>query len=177
MFEELKLLGPTERSIVVQTRKGTSVENLIEVDPGEPAQRRYKLLLERFGQNWKERKPAVGVYNCAGHVWASRRTSILADNVWRIILKEDGYRSLSDTELPVAGDLVLYVDEKNGQYLHVGMIMEMSDGVSPESPKIPKVLSKLNSAFGEVVHNERDVPYGKQGISARVEYWTDRPKT
>ena len=177
MFEELKLLGSTERSIVVQTRKGTSVENLIEADPGETGRRRYRLLLERFGQHWRERTPAIGVYNCAGHVWASRRTSILADDVWRTVLREDEYRSLSDAETPVAGDLALYVDDESGQYLHVGMILEMGDGIAPESPKIPRILSKLNSAFGEIVHYERDLPYGKQGISARVEYWTDRPRT
>jgi hypothetical protein len=175
MFEEFKLLGTTERSIVVQTRKGTPIDNLVEIEPGELELRRYQLFLRKFGQNWKERKPAVGVYNCAGHVWASRRTSILADDVWQIILREDGYRSLSGTELPVAGDLVLYVDGDNGKYLHVGMILELVDGVTRESRKIPKVLSKLNSAFGEVVHNERDVPYDKQGISAKIEYWTDRP--
>ena len=27
MFEEAKLLGPTERSIVVQTREGTNITN------------------------------------------------------------------------------------------------------------------------------------------------------
>ena len=176
MFEELKLLGSTERSIVVQTRKGTPVENLVEVDPGETGRQRYRLLLERFGQQWRQRTPAVGVYNCAGHVWASRRTSILADGAWRMILQEDEYRSLSDAESPVAGDLALYVDNENGQYLHVGMILEIADGILPESPKIAKILSKLNSAFGEVVHYERDLPYGKQGISARIEYWTDRPR-
>ena len=92
MFEELKLLGPTESSIVVQTRKGTPIENLVELEPGEPEGRRYQLLLQRFGQSWKERKPACGVYNCAGHVWASRRTSVLKSEAWQTILEEDGYR-------------------------------------------------------------------------------------
>ena len=140
-----------------------------------PERRRYRLFLDKFGQNWRERKAATGVYNCAGHVWASRRTSILADNAWRTLLREDDYRLLSDEESPVAGDLALYVDAKDGQYLHVGMILEMNEGIASESPKIPKILSKCNSALGEVIHHERDVPYDKQGISARIEYWTDRP--
>jgi hypothetical protein len=175
MFEELKLLGPTEKSIVVQTRKGTSIENLIEVDSGETEQRRYRLLLERFGQNWRERKPSTGVYNCAGHVWASRRTSILKDDCWQTILEEDDYRSLSNDESPMPGDLVLYVDDENVNYLHVGLILEMTDGVSPESPKIPLVLSKWNSTSGEVIHHEHDVPYSRQEIPVKIEYWTDRP--
>ena len=175
MFEQLKLFGPTERSIVVQTRKGTPIENVVELDPGEPGRRRYNLLRERFGANWRQRKPATGVYNCAGHVWASRRTSILKLECWRIILEEDGYRLLQDAEMPVTGDLVLWADENTGEYIHVGMIMEMRDGVSHESPKIPWVLSKWNSTSGEVMHYVHDDPYGKQEMPARVEYWTDRP--
>lgn len=135
MFEELKLLGPTERSIVVQTRKGTPIENVIETEPGEPERRRYQLLLKRFGQNWRERKPAVGVYNCAGHIWASRRTSILADDAWRTILKEDGYRRLPDTEMPVVGDLVVYRDATNQCFNHVGAILEVCEGVAADAQR------------------------------------------
>jgi hypothetical protein len=179
MFEELRLLGPTERSIIVQTRQGTSIENVIELTPAAPERRRYSLLLERFGANWWERKPATGVYNCAGHVWASRRTAILKPECWRVILKEDGYRSLSSlplAETPVVGDLVLYADTETGEYIHVGMIMEMRKGMSPESPRIPWVLSKWNSTSGEVMHYVHDVPYGKQHILTTTEYWTDRPR-
>jgi len=175
MFEELRLLGSTEKSIVVQTRMGTSVENLVELDPGETGRRRYDLLLERFGANWWQRKPATGVYNCAGHVWASRRTSILKLVCWQTILEEDGYRSLQDAETPVTGDLVLYADEEAGEYLHVGMIMEMREGISRDAPKIPWVLSKWNSTSGEVMHHVHDVPYGRQEMRTKIEYWTDRP--
>ena len=111
----------------------------------------------------------------AGHVWASRRTSILAEAAWRTILKEDDYRSLSRTESPVAGDLVLYIDSETGGYLHVGTILEITPGITPESPKIPIVLSKWNSTSGEVIHHEHDVPYGGVKITTRIEYWTDRP--
>jgi hypothetical protein len=175
MFEELRLLGSTERSIIVQTRMATSIENLIELSPGETERRRYDRLLERFGANWRLRKPATGVYNCAGHVWASRRTSVLKTECWRTILNEDGYRPLGVMETPVAGDLVLYANEDDRDYLHVGMILEVQDGISRESPKIPWVLSKWNSTSGEVMHSVYDVPYGKQGIRAKIEYWTDRP--
>ena len=175
MFEELRLLGPTEKSIVVQTRSGTAIENLIELEPGETERRRYDLFLNRFGINWRQRKPATGVYNCAGHVWASRRTSILKTECWRVVLREDGYRLLSNSETPVAGDLALWTDESAGEYLHVGMIMEMQEGVSQGSPKIPSVLSKWNSTSGEVLHHAYDVPYTKQGMRVTLEDWTDRP--
>ena len=175
MFEELRLLGPTEKSIVVQTRKGTTIENLVELDPGETERRRYDCCLSDLAQNWRQRKPATGVYNCAGHVWASRRTSILKTECWRTILDGRWLSALRDVETPVAGDLVLYADEDVGDYLHVGMILEVRDGISRESPKIPWVLSKWNSTSGEVMHHVHDVPYGRQGIPAKIEYWTDRP--
>jgi hypothetical protein len=174
MFEEIRLLGPTERSIIVQTREGTSIENLVELAPAETEQRRYSLLLERFGAHWRERTPATGFYNCAGHVWASRRTAILKPECWQIILKEDGYRSLPAAETPVTGDLVLYADAKGGEYIHVGMVMDTREGILPGSPTIPWVLSKWNSTSGEVMHYVGDVPYGKQGIPTKTEYWTDR---
>jgi hypothetical protein len=175
MFEELRLLGSTERSIVVQTRKGTPISNVIELEPGAMEQRRYRLLLEQFGPNWIERRPSAGIYNCAGHVWASRRTSILKLEAWHSILSEDGYRIVSQAEMPVAGDLVLYADENGGEYLHVGVILEVREGISPASSPIPWVLSKWNSTSGEVMHFAHDVPYARQGIPTRIQYWTDRP--
>ena len=39
MFEELKLLGKTGESIVVQTRRGTNLRNLVEPEPGEQQRR------------------------------------------------------------------------------------------------------------------------------------------
>lgn len=175
MFEELKLLGPTEQSIIVQTRKGTSITNLIEVEPDESTRRKYRLLLDRFGQNWQERKPAVGVYNCAGHVWASRRTSILENKCWLTIFEDDGYRRLPLDEVPMSGDLAVWSDNQ-GDFLHVGMIMEMRPGVSPTSPPCPWVLSKWNSTSGEVLHYVQDAPFNKQDFPFTIEYWTDRPK-
>jgi hypothetical protein len=175
MFEELRLLGKTEKSIVVQTREGTSIENLVELAPAEAQRRSYSLFLRRFGANWRQRKPATGFYNCAGHVWASRRTAILKPESWQVILDEDGYRALNAAETPVAGDLVLYADAQSGEYIHVGMILEMQEGISPESPAIPWVLSKWNSTSGEVMHYVDDVPYGKLDMPTRTQYWTDRP--
>ena len=45
VFEEVRLLGPTERSIVVQTRRGRNIDNVIEPDPGFQQRRFYALLL------------------------------------------------------------------------------------------------------------------------------------
>ena len=175
MFEEVRLFGPTERSIVVQTRKGTDVHNVIEPAPGFQQLQFYRALLDRYGSNWEQRKPATGVYNCAGHVWASRRTALLEPVEWRLILDEDDYRRVEKDERKAPGDLVLYVDEASDEILHVARILQLRPGVAPDAEQIPWVLSKWDSKSGEVMHSAYDVPYQNQGIPCRMEYWTDRP--
>ena len=175
MFEEARLLGPTERSIIVETRKGTRLPNLIEVEPGEQQRRRYELLVKEYGRNWIARKPPTGGYNCAGHVWASRRTALLEPESWKRVLDDDGYRPLNENENPMVGDLVLYVDREKQEFLHVGCVVELQRGIGDGSPPIPRVLSKWDSTSGEVLHNVMDVFYGQKGFSLLVEYWTDRP--
>ena len=175
MFEELRLLGPTDQSIVVQTRKGSNIKNIVEIEPGPEHRRRYQLLLDRHGKNWRPRKPPTGGYNCAGHVWASRRTAILEDDQWRLILADDGYRRLSEGEQPLPDDLVLYVDADSSGFLHVARVLELKPGIGPDSRPLPWVLSKWDSISGEVMHFERDVNHLHQRFRVRTEYWTDRP--
>lgn len=142
MFEEAQLLGPTERSIVVQTGRGREVKNLIELEPGERERKRYERLFQVHGQFWVQRKPPTGVYNCAGHVWASRRTTILDEDAWFMILEDDGYRRLEANEPPIPGDLVLYRDPQVG-LLHVGMIVSTERGLTDQSPRIPWVIEQM----------------------------------
>jgi hypothetical protein len=110
-------------------------------------------------------------------VWASRRTAILEEEDWRLILREDGYRRLSENEEPVPDDLAVYVDRSSGRagFLHVARILEVRAGLAPDSDKIPWVVSKWDSVSGEALHHVHDVAYGRQGFEFRVEYWTDRP--
>jgi hypothetical protein len=176
MFEEVKLFGSPEQRIVVQTRKGRDVKNVIEPEPGFQQRQIYQRLLEKYGRQWHPRRPATGGYNCAGHVWASRRTGIFDPSDWRLILDDDGYRRLAPDEQPQPGDLVLYVDNVNAEILHVGMILEMRQGVTPDSPRLPWVLSKWDAKSGEVMHFVRDLPpWEDQGFSVIIQYWTDRP--
>jgi len=177
MFEEIKLLAPTEQSIVVQTRKRTNIKNVIEPEPGFPQRRNYQRLREKYGRQWEPRKPATGGYNCAGHVWASRRTALSNPQDWRVILDEDGYRRLPGGEEPRPGDLVLYVDIENDEFLHVGEIVELRAGVAPQAERIAWVLSKLGPAYGELMHYVQDLLslFADLGFRVRIEYWTDRP--
>ena len=119
------------------------------------------------------RKPACGVYNCAGLAWASRRTAIYDDVDWDLIFAEDGYRKLSAGENPFLGDLVVY-REKDIGYLHVGVIVECESRVG--GLLIPRVLSKWDDASGEYIHWFNDAPfYHEKDYVVQLEYWSDRP--
>lgn len=176
MFETARLLGSAERSIIVETHRGTRLANVIEPVPGHQQRQFYQALLKRYGENWRERKLATGVYNCAGHVWASRRTSLLEPGQWRLILDEDGYRRLDAPGEVFPGDLVIYADRTSSEILHVAQVLELRPGLRPEGPRIPWVLSKWDAKSGEVMHLAYDVPYEKQGIEFSIEWWTDRPE-
>jgi hypothetical protein len=92
-----------------------------------------------------------------------------------VILREDGYRRLSNGERKAPGDLVLYVEQTGDEILHVGTILQLRQGVAQDAERIPWVLSKWDSKSGEVIHKAYDVPYESQGIPFRIEWWTDRP--
>jgi hypothetical protein len=171
-FDELRWLGGEERSIVVQTRAGTALANVIEVDPAPMHRRKYGRWFELHGRNWQPRKPVTGGYNCAGHVWASRRASLVDPRQWRTILEEDGFVK---TNAPVPDDVVLYVDEENDEIIHVARVVELREGIAPQSAKIPWIVSKWGPISGEAMHYVHDVPYGRQGYRFRIEYFTDRP--
>ncbi|HEY2910873.1 MAG TPA: hypothetical protein VGI99_11545 [Gemmataceae bacterium] len=184
MFEAQRILGDTRRSIIVQTRAGTPIANEITLDPIEKQIEAFHQLAGKH-PGWEVRKPPVGGYNCAGHVWASRRTGLFddLDAAALTILKEDGYRLLSETEEPQRGDLVLYWESLNPRrsLYHVGVVFELrpslqlagaAQEVSPR--RIPWILSKLDAFSGEVLHNMNQV-YFYPGAQYSVEHWTDRP--
>lgn len=169
MFEHLRILESPERSIVVQTHVGRNIENVVAEPGGERALRKFEVLKKRFGMFWEMRKDATGTYNCAGHVWASRRTAILNPEDWKTILKDDGYRPVESDEFPATGDLVIYSDETG--YVHVGEV-HLRMGLTHNSPAVPWVLSKLDSVLPEVLHHVEhpaiEPPFTRQ-------FWTDRP--
>jgi len=176
LFEGAKLLGSARRQLPLTTREGRDILN--EIIPEPDALERWKLdnFVRLYGARWEPRKPHLGVYNCAGHVWASRRTAILEESAVRLILADDGYRVLGEGESVVQGDLVLYWGQPSGgveTFLHVGMVCEIRPG--PGSVRIPWVLSKFGSTTGEWFHHFDNVPYEKQGYELRIEFRTDRP--
>jgi len=177
MFEEIRLFGGPNR-IALQTRKKRDIPNLIESEPGPEQIAKFQRLAASFGAQWEVRKPPAGGYNCAGHVWASRRTSILEPAQCWSILDDDGYRHLTPHDVPFPGDLALYLDldrSRSESLLHVSEVVSMVAGVANGAPPIARVLSKWDSTSGEVLHLVHHVPFRRQGFRYDWEFWTDRP--
>lgn len=172
MFETVRLIGSDEVEIPVYTRLNRQVRNSqAPAALDDRLRQKYRRLLDEH-RRWEQRKAACGVYNCCGHVWASRRTAIYEQPEIDKILQDDGYRALPDAEQPVQGDLALYyVGEV---FYHVGLVCElralMMAGEAAGRP-IPWILSKWDNASGEALHHLQDVPWP----DARIEFQTDRP--
>lgn len=178
LFEGAVLLGSNPNELPLATRTKIKIENEIIPEPDAAELLRLSLFAKDNGSHWEPRKPHQGGYNCAGHVFASRRTAILAEKTVLMVLKEDGYRSLGKGEKPMQGDIVLYWGRPSGGtigWLHVGMLCEFRFGEGSKVG-IPWVISKFGSTCGEWLHRLDDVPYEKMGyIDVKSEYRTDRP--
>jgi hypothetical protein len=175
LFQGAKLLGSPRNDLPLATRKGNDIPNEIIPPPDEAECRKLDAFIKQYGAQWEQRKPHMGVYNCAGHVWASRRTAILDEDAVWLILRDDGYRVLRTGESPMQGDLVLYWHRPaSGKdlWLHVGMVCEIR---ILGTVRIPWIISKWGATAGEWLHRCDDVPYDKQGFTTRVEFRTDRP--
>lgn len=176
-FEEIcHEIAPEERpSIILQTRRGRKIENEIAVDPvPEHALSKFNRIAAKH-PNWKHRKPPTGIYNCFGHIWASRRTAVYEDFDAAVlkVREDDGYRTVDwKRESPVVGDIATYWDSLNPYRLcnHVGLVVCVLARTSLP-PRI-LVLSKWDDTAGEVLHEPDD---HLLDANVQLEYWTDRP--
>jgi hypothetical protein len=167
MFEMARLVGTDPKGIILQTRAGHDVANSQSCEPDVTIPARYDRLRRKHFL-WVSRKPACGVYNCFGLVWASRRTSIYDESEISKILLDDGYRRLATDSQLRPGDVVLY--RYPGNTRHAAMVVELKPlGTST----VPWVLSKWGPVFGEDLHAFLDVPRDLEGCM--IEFWTDRP--
>jgi hypothetical protein len=175
MFELVSMAGTPERSIALETRLKRPIENAQSVGPDYQTWQTYRKHLNDH-PGWERRKDPSGVYNCAGLVWAARRTAIYDD--WEKILADDGYKQIVEKDVRV-GDLVLYMDRQSKpRLLHVGVVLRMYQAVvgvaRASSVEVPYVLSKWANGFGEVVHHFNDIPQTLTELKAKIEFWTDR---
>ncbi|MDO9533498.1 MAG: hypothetical protein Q7O12_15415 [Deltaproteobacteria bacterium] len=172
MLEMARLVGTPPEGIILQTRARNYLANSQSCEPDD----RTRNLYGRFRSphiDWKNRKPACGVYNCFGLVWANRRTSIYSENDLLKILTDDGYRPIINEKDLQPGDIVIYLRRTAGNSrdtLHVAKVLNL-DRVG--SITVPWLLSKWSDQYGEDIHKLRDVPtyYGNY----LIELWTDRP--
>lgn len=158
------------QSITLVTRRGNAISN---TQGGKVAHGRilaFRDMCQRC--RWEFRCDPEGIYNCAGHVWASRRTGISQTSDWRQILKDDGFRRLGKSSRLMPDDLALYRDVDDNTYLHVARVVRLEPGVSATSSLIPIVLSKWGHDLGECVHQAFD--HGMNEYNVDVEFWTDR---
>jgi hypothetical protein len=174
MFEELRLFGPSVRSIVLQTHRSNEIKNEIALEPDERRRRLYAHLRGKH-QFWRERKPPCGVYNCVGHVWACRRTAVYEDLDRQVssILADDGYHVLDwPRESLAVGDVVTYWDSAKSHkgFIHVGIVFELRC-IAGGGQQVPWVLSKWDDASGEILHHYQDCPFSNE---TEPEFWTER---
>jgi hypothetical protein len=177
MFEDLLFRGTPRREIVVETILGTRLRNFISPPADFHAQQRQASLVSRVGFGWSERKGATGGYNCAGMVWASRRTCLTEPEDWRIVLKEDGYRRIKQAEQPHVGDVAVYVSSTVKETIHLARVVEIRKLTAggDTSAATPWLLSKWDNQFGESFHHPQNV-HLNGGETFELEYWTDRPE-
>ncbi len=178
MLELLKLAGTREQGIGLETRRRRSIPNVQAPESDQAGMRVFARLLTKH-PGWVLRKPPCGVYNCFGHVWASRRTAIYEQATVEVILSDDGYRPVAAHEAPRCGDLAIYRWAGSDSILHAGVVSEIrglaaADGGPASGVALAWVLSKWNDTTGEVLHHCRDVPWPDSDFELR--FWTDRPE-
>jgi hypothetical protein len=176
VFEEVLLGRDKGRSIELQTHLGNRIENSAALHPVPPhaAHKFDRMVLQH--PNWDIRKPATGIYNCFGHVWAAGRTAVydqFDESVLRV-RDDDGYRTVDwSRETPLPGDVVCYWETLNpySGCVHVARVVHIHG--RSKLPPVVYALSKWDDVCGEVIHEVNDVPF----TGTQLEFWTDRPRS
>ena len=102
-----------------------------------------------------------------GMVFANRRTCVDIDHVG-VILEDDGYRQITDSNKLQIGDLVVYKDD-SGNPSHVGIVHYLGP-YHPDETRDIFVMSQWGRD-GEYFHRIDDV---NRNLGRPAEYWTDR---
>ena len=167
-----RISGTPRTGIVLQTRAKIDVINEQAPLPDEQNISDFNRALKKQ-LNWKLRKAPCGIYNCYGHIWANRRTSIY-DNIEVIkFIEQDGYKKIDLKDLEV-GDLVLYRRVNNLKHIdhidHVGLVYKIEEAEG-FTYRTPWVISKFRDFGGEVLHTASDFPHYDDTL---IQYLTDR---
>jgi hypothetical protein len=175
VFEVVRLALAEPRRIILHTHQRNEIVNEVAAHPvPQHAIDKFNRIAGKH-PGWLHRKPPTGIYNCFGHIWASRRTAVydkFDESVLRV-REDDGYRTIDwEREIPVIGDIACYWESVSPyrDCIHVGLVISVQLQMSGLPPVI-LILSKWDDASGEVVHDASDHIFK----NVRLEYWTDRP--
>lgn len=172
MFDVVVLGGTPDAGIELATKSGRHIPNSQAVEPDPHALRTARRIEARHAW-WVKRREPCGTYNCAGHVWAARRTAIYETADYLMILSEDGYRKVAVSSQCQVGDVVTYrLIAPPQTILHIGVVAELRPFAGS---LIPWLLSKWNDSSGEYFHHFEDVSLKDQfqRNEYEIEFWTD----
>jgi hypothetical protein len=161
-------------SLDLHSRGRNQIENEVAPAPGPKKVAEFAALRKKHGQNWRVIREPYGRCNCAGMIWASRRTAIYEQSAWDLIFKDDQYRIIQETEV-VEGDLAVYESPlAKIRHLHVGLVIGR-DVLFGLNGQVPLVLSKFSDTSGEIVHKANDIiAIFPSEFGVQLKYWTDR---
>lgn len=147
-------LDEIPRQIIVQTRKGTCIDNIQYHAIAHYQEREFDELETKYRHNpGVTFKGSVAAhYNCHGMVFASSRTTITDSGQVSIILADDGYEEI-DISYVMPGDIVLYMKD-DYSIDHSGIVLTTSDN----DLKIPKIISKWGR-YKVAIHYVNQGPY------------------
>lgn len=161
------LLGE-DGELALETRTGKPIPNIQKLPQAPEA---IRAAVDMFTRNY----PGIRVrslsstYNCAGLVFATRRTGIEMVHL-PLIMTEDGYKKvLKPSEVRVC-DIVIYRKEPDGPIRHIGIVVELAFDIENATPRF-QIVSQWGYN-GEYLHEESEVPTVHYG--SHREYWTER---
>ena len=176
MFE----LNPTPiKKLTIETKTGIPIPNEQAEDIVSGDKRFYcdKLWTKYLDAcpSWKRRRPSTPLYNCAGLVFAHRRTGIYDSEWYERLLDEEGYREIPrDKSLP--GDIVAYRNDKK-EILHFALVYASSPGIQFGEVHQVLAISKWDSRTGEFLHKVDESPFTVKNAQEKGSpfFYTDRP--
>src|SRR5579884_3544505 len=127
MFDAIILDGTRETEFLLLTRNRSKIGNTPAAPQVDASEWERWKRVNRNGIQFEIRKEACGVYNCAGLVWANRRTAIYESAEYELILREDGYRKIVGEEKVQLGDIVVCRLSNDTKIVHVGVIILFKD--------------------------------------------------
>lgn len=143
------ILG-SEKSISLQTRKGTNINNFQSTELSQMNRNYLDSIESKYKKAIKRTKPS-GLYNCHGMQFASSRCFIEDPKEIMVILEDDEYREINQQDV-LPGDIIIYFSEGDAE--HSGIVVER-----PEAPLyIPLIVSKW-CCHAEFIHYANHCPY------------------